>query len=131
MLFYDRRADPANVMTELYLASWANRGASFIQRSLSSTAFSSHVGPSFGEFYGTDFGTRLGLISDEHGAVAAWTDTRFGDHANGRQDVFASSVVGMRFPGVPWELVVAFVVVATVVAWFAANSLGSQGRQQL
>jgi hypothetical protein len=117
-------------MTEVYLASSADLGASFIQRSLSSTGFSSQVRPSFGKFYGTDFGTRLGLISDEHGAVAAWTDTRFGDQANGRQDVFASSVVGMGCPGVPWELVISFVLVATVVAWSAANSLGSQGRQQ-
>ncbi len=132
MLFYDRRADPANVMTEAFLASSSDRGASFNQFPISSTSFSSEVGPTFGEFYGTDFGSRVGLASNDGDAVAAWTDTRLGDQASGRQDVFATSVVGLGSSTVsPWLLLVGLVLVAALVAWFmASRSLGSEGRHQ-
>ena len=132
VLFYDRRADPANVMTETFLASSTDRGASFNQLPISSTSFSSEVGPTFGEFYGTDFGTRVGLVSNDDGAVAAWTDTRLGDQANGRQDVFATSVVGLGSSNVsPWLLLIGLVLVAALVAWFiASRSIGSERRHE-
>lgn len=132
VLFYDRRADARNVMTETFLASSSDRGATFDQLPVSSTSFSSEVGPTFGEFYGTDFGTRLALASDDGGAVAAWTDTRLGDQASGRQDVFATSVVGLGSSDVSaWLLLVGLVLVAALVAWFiASRSIGSDGRHQ-
>ncbi len=131
VLFYDRRADPNNVMTETYLATSVDAGTSFTNLPVSSTAFSSDVGPSFGEPYGTDFGSRLGLASDDGGAVGVWTDTRLGSRDNGRQDVFATSVVGLGSSGLsPWVLLVALVLV-TALAWFVATrSTRSKERHQ-
>lgn len=92
VLFYDRRADPADVQTEVFLASSDDQGSSFGNHRVSSEPFDSRVGPTFGSDYGTDFGTRLGLTSDDNGAFAVWTDTRLGDQNTGRQDVFAAAV---------------------------------------
>lgn len=92
VLFYDRRHDPDNVMTATYLASSEDGGRSFTNRQVSSAAFDSTVGPTFGLEYGTDFGTRLGLASRDETVHAAWTDTRLGDQDTGRQDVFATTV---------------------------------------
>ncbi|MDP9019936.1 MAG: glycoside hydrolase [Actinomycetota bacterium] len=132
VLFYDRRADPANVMTQAYLASSTDAGASFTNVPVSSAAFSSEVGPSFGELYGTDFGTRVGLASDEGDAVATWTDTRLGDRDSGRQDVFATTVHGLGSSASPlWALVGGVAVLAGLVAWFVGTrSTGSDGRKE-
>ena len=92
VLFYDRRADPANTMTEVYLASSDDEGGTFTNRQVSSVAFDSSVGPTFGPAYGTDFGTRLGLTSNDDGTYAAWTDTRLGNQDTGRQDVFGATI---------------------------------------
>jgi len=92
VLFYDRRADPGNVMTNVFLASSGNHGRSFVNRRVSSTSFDDRVGPSLGPDYGTDFGTRLGLSSDDRRALTAWTDTRLGNQDTGRQDVFFAGV---------------------------------------
>ncbi len=91
-LFYDRRADPADTMTEVYLGSSSDDGKTFTNRRISSTSFDSSVGPTFGPAYGTDFGTRLGLTSNDDGTYAAWTDTRLGNQDTGRQDVFGATV---------------------------------------
>ncbi len=92
VLFYDRRGDPADVQTEVYLASSEDGRDTFTNVRVSSQPFSSAVGPTFGPEYGTDFGTRLGLVSTEREALASWTDTRLGDVNTGRQDVFAATV---------------------------------------
>lgn len=92
VLFYDRRADPGNTETDVYLASSDDEGQSFTNRRVSTTAFDSSVGPTFGTAYGTDFGTRLGLSSRDEGTYAAWTDTRLGNPDTGRQDVFGAEV---------------------------------------
>jgi len=92
VLFYDRRADPADTMTDVYLASSENDGQTFTNRRVSSTSFDSSVGPTFGATYGTDFGTRLGLTSNDDGTYAAWTDTRLGNQDTGRQDVFGAAI---------------------------------------
>lgn len=132
VLFYDRRADRANVMTQAYLATSADGGGSFTNLAVSSAAFSSEVGPSFGEAYGTDVGTRVGLASDEQGAATAWTDTRLGDRASGRQDVFASTVGGLgASSALRWALLAGVVLVAGLAAWFLAGRFtGSGGEQQ-
>ena len=92
VLFYDRRGDPGDVQTEVYLASSDNGLDTFTNMRVSSQPFSSAVGPTFGPDYGTDFGTRLGLVSTDEAALASWTDTRLGDVNTGRQDVFAAKV---------------------------------------
>lgn len=75
VLFHDRRADWANVMTQAYLATSTDAGAAFTNVPVSSAAFSSEVGPSLGELYGTDLCTRVRPVSGAAGAVAAWADT--------------------------------------------------------
>ncbi len=92
VLFYDRRADPGEHETDVYLASSDDEAGTFTNRRVSSVAFDSSVGPTFGPAYGTDFGTRLGLTSNDNGAYAAWTDTRLGNPDTGRQDVFGATV---------------------------------------
>jgi len=98
VLFYDRRRDPRNVMTDVELASSTDGGKTFTNRRVSSASFDSRVGPIVSELHGADFGTRLGLDSWGDTTVAAWTDTREGNEADGAQDIgvsrirFASSV---------------------------------------
>ncbi len=129
VLFYDRRHDPAaNVMTDAYLATSDDGGASFTNLRISSTAFDSSVGPVFDETFGADFGTRVGLDSTEEGATAAWTDTRLGSLADGRQDVFAATVSGLGSPSFPWWiLVVALALALGALAWFTLRP--SRGHQ--
>lgn len=122
VLFYDRRADSADLQTSVSLASSSDQGRSFTNRTVSTQSFSSEVGPTFGPEYGTDFGTRLGLVSTDESAVAAWTDTRLGDVNTGRQDVFAAQVAAGSAGGLartsPALLALAGVVGASAVAWF-------------
>ncbi|MBW3609664.1 MAG: hypothetical protein KY463_15260, partial [Actinobacteria bacterium] len=39
-----------------------------------------------------DLGSRLGLASDDEGAVAVWTDTRSGNEASIKQNLYAATV---------------------------------------
>ncbi len=93
LLFLDRRRDPSNVMTDAELAVSYDRGGSFENQRLSSRPFSSSIGPAAGpQYLPPDFGSRLGLASLPGKAIAAWTDTRRGTGASGRQDVVVASV---------------------------------------
>jgi hypothetical protein len=92
VLFYDRRRDPRNVMTDTELASSEDGGKTFTNRRVSSVAFDSRVGPSVSPVHGTDFGTKLGLDSWGNRAVTAWTDTREGSQADGAQDIAVTPV---------------------------------------
>ncbi|MGI9120064.1 MAG: sialidase family protein [Acidimicrobiales bacterium] len=131
VLFYDRRRDPGNVATDAFLATSDDGGRSFTNHRVSSASFSSEVGPTFGPAYGYDFGTRLGLVSDDDSVYATWTDTRLGNGDTGRQDVFGVSVHGLGSSGLPlfgW-LLAALALAAVVVAWFLSRrSRGSKGR---
>ena len=95
VLFYDRRVDPANVMTDAYLATSDDGAASFTNLRVSSESFDSSVGPVFDDSYGADFGTRVGLDSIDGEAYAVWTDTRLGSLDTGRQDIFGAPVNGL------------------------------------
>jgi hypothetical protein len=95
VLFYDRRHDPDNVMTDAYLATSDDEGASFTNLRVSSESFDSTVGPVFDDTYGADFGTRVGLDSTDDGTYAVWTDTRLGSLDDGRQDIFGAPVDGL------------------------------------
>jgi hypothetical protein len=92
VLFYDRRRDSRNVMTDVELASSTDGGKTFTNRRVSSVSFDSRVGPIVSELHGADFGTRLGLDSWGDTAAAAWTDTREGNEADGAQDIGASRI---------------------------------------
>ena len=87
VLYYDRRADPRNVRTEVSLQSSFDGGESFLPRlRLSDRPFDSRIG--YGAERGmADLGTRLGLISTPERALGVWTDTRAGTAASGKQDL--------------------------------------------
>jgi hypothetical protein len=95
VVFYDRRLDPANVMTDVYLATSDDEAASFTNLRVSSESFDSSVGPVFDDSYGADFGTRIGLDSVDAEAYAVWTDTRLGSLDDGRQDIFGAPIDGL------------------------------------
>ena len=89
VLFLDGRNDPQRkTMLEAYLATSTDGGKTFDNVLVSTKAFDGeNVGPTFGELYGIDFGTRLGLAHGGGKLYAAWVDTSAGTPATGRQDV--------------------------------------------
>ncbi len=88
VLYYDRRADRRrDVMNEVSLQSSFDAGRRFGPRlRLSSRAFDSRIGFAAKEGL-PDLGSRLGLVSDERGALGVWTDTRSGTPATQKQDI--------------------------------------------
>ncbi|MDQ4096542.1 MAG: glycoside hydrolase, partial [Actinomycetota bacterium] len=92
VLFYDRRRDTRNIMTDATLATSTDGGRTFTNRRVSSESFDSRVGPIVSLTHGTDFGTKLGLESWDNKVVAAWTDTREGTEADGAQDIATSRI---------------------------------------
>jgi len=91
VVYYDRRADPADVRNDTSLQSSHDGGASFGPRAaLSDKAFDSKVG--FGSERGLpDLGSRLGVLSTDQATLAVWTDTRLGTQASNKQ-VLAAAV---------------------------------------
>ncbi len=94
-VFYDRRADSANVNNDVYYTYSTNGGRSFAaNRRLTSDPSNTTVGQQYTNASATnlvEFGSRIGLLSTDDRAVAAWTDTRntrFGT----AQDVFSTVV---------------------------------------
>lgn len=87
VVYYDRRADRADVQNEVSLQSSYDSGRTFAPRlRLSDRAFDSRIG--FGSQRGfSDIGSRLGLLSTDRGALAVWTDTRGGTADTGKQDL--------------------------------------------
>ena len=88
VVFLDGRNDPdRKQLLDAYLATSTDGGKSFDNVRLSVKSFDESIGPTFGELYGTDFGTRLGLTHGDGKLYAAWVDTSAGSQATGRQDV--------------------------------------------
>jgi len=104
-VFLDRRDDPGNVRNHTYYTYSTDAGGDFAPNiRLTSTSSSSDHGQRYSlpSAEGLkDFGSRLGLLSRDSRALAAWTDTRnaFGERifATATQDVYTTAVV---FPGV-------------------------------
>jgi hypothetical protein len=92
VVYYDRRADEDDVMTEVSLQSSYDRGATFTDhRVLSDRPFDSTIG--FGSDRDMpDLGSRLGLLSTDDKAMAVWTDTRAGTSASNKQDLVRALV---------------------------------------
>ncbi len=92
VLYYDRRADPHDLRNEVSLQSSLDAGKTFGPRlRISDRSFDSRVG--FGSERGlADLGSRLGLVSGNSRAIAAWSDTRAGSHAVDKQDIALASV---------------------------------------
>ncbi len=125
VVFLDRRRDPRDVQADAFLATSSDGGESFANLRLSSASFDSRVGPQAAPHLPVDLGSRLGLVSWDSGAVAAWTDTRLGREATGRQDVVAAEIQ-MRDSAARrvWWLLLAGALLA------AAASLADWWRQQ-
>ena len=92
VLYYDRRADPENVMNQVSLQSSFDSGKTFTPAlELASREFDSRIG--FGAKEGLpDLGSRLGLLSDDRRAIGLWTDTRQGTPGTQKQDLAAAQV---------------------------------------
>jgi hypothetical protein len=90
--FLDRRNDPLDIYAEAYLAYSYDNGQTFTNVAVSSVAFDTNVGPSFGGDLPTDLGGHLGLVSGDAGVRVAWADSRLGTSATGRQDIFTALV---------------------------------------
>lgn len=105
VVFYDRSRDPADVMTEVTLASSWDGGRSFTSATLSDRPFDSRIG--LGSAQGIPLlGSQLAVLSGPGRALAFWADTRQGTIANNVQDL-AAAVVELDRPGARrWPLVV-------------------------
>jgi hypothetical protein len=93
VVYYDRRADaPRDVLDEVSLQSSRDAGRTFSGRvALTTSFFDSRIGQ--GSERGLpDLGSRLALVSGEHEAIAAWSDTRSGTEASNKQDIYAATV---------------------------------------
>ncbi|MDQ6805781.1 MAG: glycoside hydrolase [Actinomycetota bacterium] len=100
VLFLDRTRDRKhNVSMDATLASSHDQGKSFQYARLTSRSFDSRVGSSAGPQLPVDFGSRLALAGTSGRSLAAWTDTRLGSAATGRQDIFAASYSVPAAPG--------------------------------
>lgn len=86
--FLSRRGHRADA----FLATSWDDGGSFTERRLSTRSFDTSFAPRAAPKLEPDFGSRLGLASGEDGAVVAWSDTRRGTPATGRQDIFSARV---------------------------------------
>lgn len=126
VLYYDRSDDPEDVMTTAMLAWSTDRGETFDHLEVSDERFDSRIGSSAAPHLEPDFGTRLGLVSWEEGALAAWTDTRLGDEASGRQDVVVSRVALPQGGFLAWA--VAGVLLAGAAALALAAFAGRRRR---
>lgn len=87
VLYYDRRADPDDVMTEVSFQSSLDGGRTFEPSlRLSDRAFDTRIGGGGGPDL-PDLGSRLALVAAERWALAVWTDTRAGTDASKKQDL--------------------------------------------
>lgn len=94
VVYYDRRADPDDRLTEVSLQSSADGGATFTPRlNLSDVAFNS--GGSWSHWESPERGSRLALLSDDEQALAAWADMRADTLNAGEQDIYH---VAVAFP---------------------------------
>lgn len=97
VVYYDRRADPENVMTGVSLQSSFDGADDFTASiPLSDQTFDSGIG--FGSERGLpDIGSRIAVLSTDERAMAVWTDTRGGTEVSGKQDL-ARAVVAFSEP---------------------------------
>lgn len=127
ILFLDGRDDPQEkTLLEAWLGTSTDGGRTFENLLLSTRPFADSIGPSFGELYGVDFGTRLGLAQGHGKLFASWVDTSAGSSATGRQDVNFAVV---DLPGGGGRgLVLAGVIVAALLGAGLAVVLARRNR---
>ena len=99
VVYYDRRDDRANDRNAVSAQSSFDAGRTFTARAvLSDREFDARIG-SGSERGLPDLGSRIGLISDGSGVMAAWTDTRAGTEASNKQDIAFSQAAVTRASG--------------------------------
>jgi hypothetical protein len=95
-IFYDRRNDPRNVLSDVSYTSSSDGGRTFSPNlQINDESFSSQIGtrypiPSAKGL--VEFGSRIALLARKSNALAAWTDTRNQDVDGYGQDVFATEI---------------------------------------
>lgn len=94
VVYYDRRDDGRrNVFNAVSLQSSDDGGETFGPRvALSSRSFDSRIGAG-SERDLADLGSRLGLVSGDESAFAAWSDTRAGTDASNKQDIAGARIL--------------------------------------
>lgn len=132
VVYYDRRTDPGGTMTEVTWQSSFDGAKTFTSPvTVSTTRFDAAIG------YGADrglpqLGDRLGLTATNHGALAAWADTRADEPATGKQDL-ASALLSVSGPAplqpalAGWQLAV--LAVAGLAALGALTAAVLAGRR--
>lgn len=129
VVFYDRRRDPTNVMTEVFLATAPPGSLEFTDRPISAVSFDSRIGPSASTALPPDHGSRLALDAGPDDVLAAWTDARFGSVATARLDIIATSIPrGGDLPA-PLLVGIAAVAVAAVAGVRARVRSRRRGRE--
>jgi hypothetical protein len=95
--YYDRRADPTDILNQVSLQSSYDHGKTFTRHiTLSDRPFSSRIG--FGADRGlADLGGTLGLVSTPRHAMAVWADTRAGTSVTVKQDI-SRAIVAFNNP---------------------------------
>lgn len=97
LLYYDRRRDTDDIVTEVSLQSSADGGRTFgVRRNLSDASFS-WPGP-WNHWESPEQGSRLALISGEQEALAVWPDMRADTLGLGEQTLYFAAV---RFEPAP------------------------------
>ncbi|HEV2767482.1 MAG TPA: sialidase family protein [Acidimicrobiales bacterium] len=117
--FYDRSADPADVLAEVTLASSNDGATTFVATTVSATAFDSRIG--FGSAQDLpQLGSQLAVVSQEDRALSFWADTTRGSVATNIQDLAMAAVEVTEAQGPRWPLAAtggALLLVGAILAW--------------
>ncbi|MDP8932252.1 MAG: hypothetical protein M3O70_27760 [Actinomycetota bacterium] len=102
-IFYDRRASLQNLRNDVSFTYSTDRGETFAPNLTLNQGGSSlvSIGPEYAIPSAKDqveFGSRMGLLSANASALAAWTDTRNSVELTTDQDIFTTDVTGLPAP---------------------------------
>ncbi|GAC1337699.1 MAG: hypothetical protein NVSMB29_02430 [Candidatus Dormibacteria bacterium] len=93
VLFLAGHRNTGDGLVDAYLATADDPGASFQTVRVSTSSFSSRIGPLTGPTYlAPDLGSKVGADGTRSEVVVAWVDTRLGNENTGRQDIFVARV---------------------------------------
>lgn len=127
-VFYDRRVDRGNIGTDVFFTFSTDGGRHFAPNvRLSGDPFDSRIGQQYAVRSArgqVEFGSRLGLLSRDDGAVTAWADTRNSLPLGTAQDIFTRTV-DLRRPSDP---AVGLVLAAVALGSVGLLALGAEAR---
>ncbi|MFN2569850.1 MAG: hypothetical protein ABR564_09670 [Candidatus Dormibacteria bacterium] len=126
VIHLDVRRDPTGSRTDVYLGASTDAGHSFVDTRVTAKPFDAGVGPApVSDHPPASPGSRLGLESDDEGALAVWTASGEGTGAPGRrQDVVIARVtVSGR---THWGRSLVIVVLVTISLAAAYTALGAR-----